>query len=78
MSCDGTSIVYFSAYGLDQGEEENEFANDYGMCHYHIPKSTRTVITNTTHKHLDDACLIIYYSGEVSDFDLDYYHSMNQ
>ena len=56
MSGDGTSIVCFSTYGLDQGDEKNEVANDYEVYHYHIPTSTRTVITNTTHKDLAMCC----------------------
>ena len=72
MSGDGTSIGCFSAYGLDQGDEENEVPNDYEACHYQIPTSTGIVITNGTHKYLDDAHPSIPYSGEVVAFDSDH------
>lgn len=78
ISGDGTSIAYFSAYGLDQGDEENEVTNDYEIYHYHIPTSTRTVITNTTHKDLDDTYPSISYSGEVVAFESDFDHSTNE
>lgn len=78
ISGDGTSIAYFSAYGLYPGDEENEVAKDYEVYHYHIPTSTRTVITNTSHADLDDAYPSISHSGEVVAFESDFDHSTGE
>jgi len=69
ISGDGTSISFFTTLGHG-GDLEHD--KDYEIYHYHIPTSTFTVVTNTTHQDLDDTYPSISYDGTVTAFESDF------